>query len=174
MKGFLTGIGLGTAIGLWLAPDTGSQTRKKLMTRAAKFADSLEKTLAGKSEELDGHAHIQAEQNRAEPKMRSSSGNHEMPQNPDPVAEVLNTASKTQLRKVPGIGDATAKRIIENRPFETEAEVVENKVLPATLLKKLRKISWWTATKMLHSLKSRVQLPGSPRYLGANLNMVLF
>jgi DNA uptake protein ComE-like DNA-binding protein len=129
MKGFLTGIGLGTVIGLWLAPDSGSQTRKKLMTRAAEFADNLEKALAGKSAELDGHSHIQAEE---------SSENHESPQNSDAVAEVLNSASKTQLRKVPGIGDATARRIIENRPFESEAEVVESKVLSESVLKKLK------------------------------------
>jgi DNA uptake protein ComE-like DNA-binding protein len=131
VKGFLTGIGLGTAIGLCLAPATGSDTRKKLATRAAALANSLEKKFEGESKKLDDHIHIQP------PNAQLGSVNHEM-LSPDPVAEVLNTASKTQLRKVQGIGDATARRIIENRPFESEAEVVESKVMPDAVLKTLK------------------------------------
>ncbi len=41
MKGFLTGLGLGAAIGIWLAPEAGSETRKKLMTRGADLAERL-------------------------------------------------------------------------------------------------------------------------------------
>ena len=47
MKGFLTGIGMGAAIGLWLAPATGSETRKKLLTRTSELANRLEKKLEG-------------------------------------------------------------------------------------------------------------------------------
>ena len=54
------------------------------------------------------------------------------------MAEVLNSASKTKLRSVPGIGDATARRIIESRPFESEEEVLENKVMPEKVLKNLK------------------------------------
>jgi DNA uptake protein ComE-like DNA-binding protein len=138
MKAFLTGIGLGTAIGLWLAPDTGSGTREKLMTRTAELANRLEKTFEGKSEK-DNAVRVQTgvEQNEAAEKVEAGSDNHET-LSPDPVAEVLNSASKTQLCKVPGIGDATARRIIENRPFESEAEVLESKVMPDAVLKKLK------------------------------------
>jgi competence protein ComEA len=131
MKGFLTGIGLGAAIGILLAPENGTETRKKLMTRAAELANSLEKRLEEKSEALGGPVHAQT---------GAGAENYEVESevSPDPVAEVLNTASKTQLRKVPGIGDARARRIIENRPFESEAEVVESKVIPETVLKKLK------------------------------------
>jgi DNA uptake protein ComE-like DNA-binding protein len=139
MKGFLVGIGLGTAIGLCLAPVTGSETRKKLMTRAAKLSIRLEKNFDGKSETLeDQHMPPGAEETGTGPKLQTGTDNQETLSTPDPVAEVLNTASKTQLRKVPGIGDATARRIIENRPFESEAEVVESKIIPETLLKKLK------------------------------------
>ena len=43
MKGFLAGIGLGTAIGIWLAPESGQETRKKLMARGAELANRFEK-----------------------------------------------------------------------------------------------------------------------------------
>jgi DNA uptake protein ComE-like DNA-binding protein len=140
MKRFLTGIGLGTAIGLLLAPETGNQTSKKLVARAAKLAVRLEKKFDGKSEKAADHVHVQteAEESGLGPQVQPGLDNYETLPTPDPVAEILNTASKTQLRKVPGIGDARARRIIENRPFESEAEVVESKVIPETVLKKLK------------------------------------
>src|SRR6201996_4367441 len=140
MKGFLTGIGLGAALGLWLAPETGSETRRKLMIRAAELAKHLEKRLEGKSEKFDDLVNVQsgAEENKPFVTAEADSGNHKVLPAPDPVAEVLNNASKTQLRKVPGIGDATARRIIENRPFESEAEAMESKVMSDTVLKKLK------------------------------------
>jgi DNA uptake protein ComE-like DNA-binding protein len=139
MKAFFTGIGLGAAIGLWLAPASGSETRKKLITSTADLAARLEKKFEGKSEQLDNPAHLQtrADENAPAAKAEARGDNHET-SSPDPVAEVLNSASKTQLRKVPGIGDATARRIIDSRPYESEAEVVENKVIPESVLKKLK------------------------------------
>jgi len=132
MKAFFTGIGLGAAIGLWLAPASGSETRKKLITSTADLAARLEK-------KFDNPAHLQtrADENAPAAKAEARGDNHET-SSPDPVAEVLNSASKTQLRKVPGIGDATARRIIDSRPYESEAEVVENKLIPESVLKKLK------------------------------------
>lgn len=123
MKHFLTGIGLGAAIGILLAPESGRETRKKLMNRASDFADRLGNTIEEKPQEID----MPREQAEGGPEV-----------NPDPVADVLNSASQTQLRKVPGIGEATARRIIDSRPFENEAEVVEKNLMPDTVLKKLK------------------------------------
>jgi DNA uptake protein ComE-like DNA-binding protein len=135
MKSFLAGIGLGTAIGVWLAPESGQETRKKLMARGADLANRFEKqsNVAGDGEN--------PEQQSAQPEMdaQAEAGSEGQTQSTqDPVAEVLNSASKTKLRSVPGIGDATARRIIENRPFESEAEVVESKVMPEKVLKTLK------------------------------------
>ena len=137
MKGFLTGLGLGAAIGLWLAPEAGSVTRKKLMTRGADLAESL-------GNKFEAHLPNDREmpQEQAEqpvPGAQAQAGsNQETQSTQDPVAEVLNSASKTKLRSVQGIGDATARRIIESRPFESEAEVVESKVMPEKVLKNLK------------------------------------
>ena len=134
MKGFLAGIGLGTAIGLAIAPDTGSETRKKFTTWGASLAQRFHRQMnsAGNGE----NPQEQAANTGAE--SGSTEHGNESPSTQDPVAEILNSASKTKLRSVPGIGDATALRIIENRPFENEAEVVETKVIPEKVLKNLK------------------------------------
>jgi DNA uptake protein ComE-like DNA-binding protein len=138
MKAFLTGMGLGAAIGLWLAPDAGSETRKKLMTRGADLAQRLEKKFDTRQADDRENPQEQSEQAVSGTQAQVSNDNQETQPAQDPVAEVLNSASKTKLRSVPGIGDATARRIIESRPFESEAEVVENKVMPEKVLKNLK------------------------------------
>jgi competence protein ComEA len=80
----------------------------------------------------------QSEQRGTDAKAQAGSEGQETQSTQDPVAEVLNSASKTKLRSVPGIGDATARRIIESRPFESEEEVLENKVMPEKVLKNLK------------------------------------
>jgi len=138
MKGFLTGIGLGTAIGLWLAPEAGGVTRKKLMTRGADLLQRLGNKVETKLADDREIPQEQEEQTASGAQAQASDNNQETQSTQDPVAEVLNSASKTKLRSVPGIGDATARRIIESRPFESEAEVVESKVMPEKVLKTLK------------------------------------
>ena len=138
MKGFLTGIGLGAAIGLWLAPEAGSETRKKLMARGADLAQRLEKKFETRTAEDREAPQKEAENTEISTQAQASDNNQETQSTQDPVAEVLNSASKTKLRSVPGIGDASSRRIIESRPFESEAEVVESKVMPEKVLKTLK------------------------------------
>jgi DNA uptake protein ComE-like DNA-binding protein len=54
------------------------------------------------------------------------------------VAEVLNTAKRDELMEVPGIGKATAKRVIKNRPYESAEEAVEEGVLPESTLERVK------------------------------------
>jgi len=44
----------------------------------------------------------------------------------------LNTASLEELRMVPGINEATAKKIVESRPYARADELITKKVLSKT------------------------------------------
>lgn len=50
----------------------------------------------------------------------------------------INTATTTQLESLPGVGPVTAKKIIDNRPYQTIEELVAKKALGQSLFDKLK------------------------------------
>lgn len=50
----------------------------------------------------------------------------------------INSASAEELQKIKGIGDAYAKKIIENRPYKGKDELVSKNVIPQGTYDKIK------------------------------------
>lgn len=137
MKSFLAGLGIGVGMGLIFAPEAGSETRKRIKEKIDGAAEQVSTASKPIVEAVRAKAEQVAnmEYENAQPVQPESASDG----NSNRVLEILNSASKTKLMSVSGIGDATARRIIEHRPYTEAAYVTENHILSSELLERIEK-----------------------------------
>ncbi len=52
----------------------------------------------------------------------------------------INSGSKAELKKLPGIGDAEADKIIAGRPYLTKAHLITHNIISAGAYENLKKL----------------------------------
>jgi DNA uptake protein ComE-like DNA-binding protein len=153
MRWFLAGLGVGTVVGMVVAPKPGVETREELLdaakSRLSDARETIEPYVEQAREKIEPA--IQQVRERAEPMMEK--GRTELEAAGDRISkaragmkgtgllEILNEWSHERLIEIDGIGPILATKIIQNRPYESEDDLLNSKSLPPSAIENLKRAS---------------------------------
>ena len=132
MKAFITGLGIGTLLGIAYAPARGEQTRSKIGGRA----QELGQTARARAQQMREQIERAAETVRKYVPSKSADARNESQSRAE--ESVFNTATRQQLMTVYGVGSTLADRIIEGRPYNSERDVLRRGIVTEVIFNSLR------------------------------------
>lgn len=155
---FLAGLGAGAALGMLMAPKSGSELRDDIQDFARESFEEARERVQPAIDNARKKADSVASQarDRVEPLMdevrqridtlttqassvadRVVGGNGE--EKPASLLEIINQWPHDRLIAIDGIGPVLAQKIIQHRPYRSEEELIERKELPPSAIESLRK-----------------------------------
>ncbi|HWR14484.1 MAG TPA: YtxH domain-containing protein [Terriglobales bacterium] len=147
MRLFLAGLGIGSAIGMLIAPRRGAELREHLLDTARERFDGVRERVEDAGERMepvlkDVHDSLDPMVKQGREKLERAAGKiselKEKSGNGN-LLTILNEWPHERLIEIEGIGPVLATRIIQNRPYESEQDLLEAKALPPSAIESLRK-----------------------------------
>lgn len=143
MKYFLAGLGVGFGIGLLLAPKSGEETREQLKDHASELAGNLRgqvgdavrnsgQTLRNTQEKLSGLAQQVTDKLQAQGQRLKDAVQNQVSR-----GAILNSVSREDLLAVFGIGPVLADKILANRPYTSDRQIVDQGIIPEGVFERL-------------------------------------
>jgi DNA uptake protein ComE-like DNA-binding protein len=132
MKGFIAGLGIGALIGVVIAPKAGEETRQELLNSANRRLGEVKDNLNEVKDSASKRIHNIKEQDTVSAEAKKISGSNSL-------LDIINDWPQERLIEIDGIGPVLASKIIENRPYKEDSDLLEAKILPPSAVEALRK-----------------------------------
>ncbi len=136
MKAFLAGLGIGTLLGIAFAPAAGEQTRRNIADAAnERFGD-----IGGRIS--DAKEQVQERVSSTRDQLSDYADNFRQALDKSGgILAIINEWPEQRLIEIHGIGPVLASKIIQNRPYEAEQDLIDSKILPPSAIDALRQAS---------------------------------